>query len=240
MGHFGKDITSTKVIMASFKWFLRSSSQHKDRHLQVDRECLQDRWEIIQSIGQHLPSLLLHLALFPAHVGDHPLASQQNNSCCLQYRGKQMSQDLRTCPNCCRFAMTVKMQMMRATICQTWAVQRVNPQSAWCKPNSPWSNLPNRWRRPTLVPSTSRRKYGWLGFLKKSISALSGGRPVWTRLEMDLCSGRHWLQIFWRHLRAGCHWIISIMPNEFVRSRWRCFGTNVQAKFGRWGKGKVR
>jgi len=179
MGHRGKDMTSTKAVMGSLECFPSRSSHDKGRHLQVHRECLQDRRETIQSIGQHLPALHLHLDLLPAQLGDHQLASQRNHSCRLWSRGKQMSQGLQTCPHCRRFPTTNTMQMMGVTIRQTCAVQRVNPQSAWSKPNSPWSNLPTEWGRPTIVRSTSGRKYGWLGSSRKSISPSSRRRTDW-------------------------------------------------------------
>jgi hypothetical protein len=130
MGHRGKDMTSTKTVMASLEWFPRSSSQDKGRRLQVRGECLQDCQETILSIGQHLQAQLLHLELLPAHLGDFPLASQRNDSCCLRSHGKQMLQGLRTCHHWPKFPTTNMMQMMRATIRWTWVVQRVNPQSA--------------------------------------------------------------------------------------------------------------
>jgi len=53
---------------------------------------------------------------------------------------------------------------------------------------------------------------------------------------MDPCTGRQQLQIFWRHSRHCCLWILSIMQNGFVGSGWRCFWRNVPAKFGWQGK----
>jgi len=142
MGHSGKGMTSTKVVMASLKLFPSRKFQDKGRHLQVHREYLQDCQTTVQSIGQHLPAVLLHLDLFPVHLEDHPLDSQRNNYLRLRINGNQMSRGLQTCPHYRRFPMTIMMQMMSATIHQTWAVQRANSQSAWSKPNSPWSNLP--------------------------------------------------------------------------------------------------
>ena len=72
MGHRGKDMTHTKVVMAGLKCSPLRSSQDKGRYFQVQRECLQDRRKIIQSISQHLPARLLHLNIIPAHLGDTP------------------------------------------------------------------------------------------------------------------------------------------------------------------------
>ena len=72
MGHHGKDMTRTKVVMAGLKCSPLRSSQDNGCHLQLHRECLQDRRKIIQSISQHLPARLLHLNLIPAHLGDTP------------------------------------------------------------------------------------------------------------------------------------------------------------------------
>ena len=127
------------------------------------------------------------------------------------------------------------MQIRWAKICQSWAVRKSKPQSAWSKRNSPWSNLPKGWGIPTLVPSTSGRKYGWLGFRKRSIGQLSRDRTVWNSFELDPCTGRRRLPILWRLWRPGYHWRISRMPNGFGDITWRCFQTNVQASFRRWG-----
>jgi hypothetical protein len=80
------------------------------------------------------------------------------------------------------------------------------------------------------------RKYGWLGFLRKGIGPLFGCRSIQTSIERDPCTKQLRLHIFWSHWKFGCHWIISIMSNGFVGTGWGCFWTNVQAKFGSWGK----
>jgi hypothetical protein len=72
MGHSGKDMTCTKVIMAGLKCSSLRSSQDKGRHVLVPQEGIQDRRENIQSISQHLPARLLHLNLLLAHLGDTP------------------------------------------------------------------------------------------------------------------------------------------------------------------------
>jgi len=229
-------MTSTKVVMAGLKWSPLRSFQDKGSHLQVHQECLQDRLETIQSIRQHLPALHLHLDILLAHHGDRPLASQWKDSSHQRNWGKQMSQELQACPHCRRFPPTIMMQMIRVKRHRTLAVHRATAQSTWSKPNSPWSNLPTWWGRPTSASSTSGRKYGWLSLRRKGISQVSRGRTVWNSCEMDPCIGRQQLQIFCWHSRTGNHWIISIMLNGFVGSGWRCFWRNVQAKFGRGGK----
>jgi hypothetical protein len=50
---------------------------------------------------------------------------------------------------------------------------------------------------PTLLHSTSGRKYGWLGFSRRSNSLLSRDRTVLNSSEMDPRAGRWRLQIFW-------------------------------------------
>jgi len=81
MGHSGKDMTCTKVVMAGLKSSPRRSSPDKCRHLQAPRECGQVRWEATQSIGKHLPAPLLHLDLCPAPLGEPPIASKQQDPC---------------------------------------------------------------------------------------------------------------------------------------------------------------
>jgi len=233
MGHRGKDMTCTIVVMAGLKRSPLRRVLDTGCHLQVPRECLQDRWEIIQSVGQYLPARLLHLNLLPAHLGDTPWASPQNESSNQQNRGNQMTQGLKTSPHFPRCPTTNIMQLMRATIRWTWAVQKPNPQSPWSKRSSPWSNLPKGWGWQTTVHSKSGRKYGWRGFLRRSIGPLSGGRTNWDKFEMDPCTGRQRSQIFWRHLRTSCRWLISIILNGFAASKWRCFRRNVQMIFKR-------
>ena len=76
MGHRGKDMTSTKAVMASLKCFPSSSSKGKGRRVQVHQECLQDRWETIQSIGQQLPALLLTPGPLSGGRGRPPISLQ--------------------------------------------------------------------------------------------------------------------------------------------------------------------
>jgi len=125
--------------------FPSGKSQDNGRHLQVHRECLQDCWDIFQSIGQYLPALLLRQDLLLAPLGDIPIASQNQDYCRQRNHRKQMSQRLRSSPQWQRYYMTIVMQMMRATIRQTWAVQWVTAQLAQSKSNSPWSNWPQDW-----------------------------------------------------------------------------------------------
>ena len=123
MGHSGKDMTTTKVVMMGLKWSPLSSVQDKGRHLQVHRECLQDCQETIQSFAQHVPAVL-HLDLLPVHLGDPWLTFQQKDSSCQRNREKQMLQGLHTCPHCQSFPTMnmMMMEMMRTMIRQTWAV----------------------------------------------------------------------------------------------------------------------
>jgi len=161
---------------------------------------------------------------------------QQNDSSRLRNRAGQMLQGLQICPNDQRFCMTNSMQNMGATACWTRALPLGKPQSVCNKWNSPWRDLPTGSATPTLVSSTSGEKHGWLRFWKRSISPLSGDKTVWNMCEMDPCTGRRWLQIFWRHWRTGCLWKVFIMRNGFSDSGLRFFSGNVQVTFGRRGK----
>jgi len=71
MGHSGNHMTLTKVAMVSLKYFANHSAQDRGCYLQLHWECLWDRCDIIQSIGQHLSGLLLHLNFPTVHLGDH-------------------------------------------------------------------------------------------------------------------------------------------------------------------------
>jgi len=125
---------------------------------------------------------------------------------------------------------------MIAMIRQTWAGLKARPQSARSKRNSPRSNLPRGLRSPTLVHATSGRKYGWLGFSRRSIGALSRDRTIWNSSGMDPCTGRRRLQIFWRLSRIGCPWKTLIMRNGFGNNGLRCFWRNMPVRFGRRGR----
>jgi len=235
MSHVCKDTTSPTVAMVDMKCSPLSSSPDRGCHLPSHLECLQHWLQTIQSIGRHRPALL-HMDNFPAHLGDLPLASPRNNLSRQQNRAGQMWQGLLICPHYQRFLVTNLMQMVRAMIRRTWAGLKAKPQLAWSKWNFHWSNLPKGWGSPTLVPSTSGRKYGWLGFLRRSISPLSRDRTVGNRCEMDPCAGRWRLQIFWTLSTPSFLWKTSIMLNGFGNNVWRCSWGNLQVRFGRWGK----
>jgi len=236
MGHSGKDMISTKVVLLRIKWSPLHRLHNKHCDLQVHREFLQDHRKTIQSISQHLRALILHLNLLSVHQGDPWLPSAQQDSSYLRKYTYQIRPGLQTYLDCRWCRMIMMMLIIRAMIRHTWAVQYTNYQSAWRKRNYPLGNLPKGWGRPTIVRSTSGRQYGWLGFWRENISPFSRGRIIWNRFNLDPCTGRWALQSYWRHSRAGCHWIISIMLNEFASSRFRWFQRNVQAKLGRWGK----
>jgi len=194
MGHCGKHMIAAKEVMVDFKCSPLSNSQDMGRHLQLQYKCLQHPLETIQSFGWHLPPLW-HEDNFPAHLGARPLASQRTDRSRLGNHGGQMLQGLPVCLDYQRFPIMNTMQIVRAMICQTWARPKATPQSAWSKRNSPWSNLPQGWCSPTSVPSTSARKYGWLGIWRSCIGPLSGDRTVWNCFEMDPCTGRCLLQM---------------------------------------------
>jgi len=129
--------------------------------------------------------------------------------------------------------MTNTMHIMRGTIRQSWVGPKAKPQSACSKQNYPWRNLPKGWGSPTFEPSTSGRKYGGLGFSRRSISQLSGDSMVWNSCEVYPCTGKRRLQIFQRHSRPGCLWKIQLMPNGFGHTGRKCCWWNVQARFER-------
>jgi len=235
MGHRGRDTISSKEVMVDLKYSPLSNSPDRGRHLQAHLECLPHCLETFQSFSRPLPPRH-HMDKFPVHLEDSPLASQWNDFSRQRNSSGQMLQGLRTCPHYQRFLMTNSMQIMRAMIRRTWVGLKAKPKSAWSKRNSPWSNLPKGWGSPTLVHSTSGRKYRWLGFLRRSIGQLSRDRTVWNSSEMDPCAGGWQLQIFWWLSRGGCLWKTSIMPNGFGDNGLRWFGRNVEARFGRRGR----
>jgi len=188
-----------------------------------------------QSFGWPLPLPLLQVN-FPAHLVDHPLASQQNDFSRLQYSAGLMLPGLPIWPYSQRFHMTNTMQIMTVMICQTWAAPKAKLQSACSKQNSLWCNLSKGWGSPTLVHSTSGRKYGWLGVLKRSIGPLSGDRTVWNNCEINPCTGWQRLQIIRRPLKPGCDWQVSIMPHGFGDTELRWYLRTVQVRFGSQGR----
>ena len=159
MGHRGKDMISPKEVMVDHKWSPLSDSPDRGRHLQTHLECLKHCLETFQSFGRPLPPLLL-TDNFQVHLGDPPLASQQNDFSRQQNHAGQMLQGLQTCPHYERFLMRNSMMIMRVMICWTWVGRKAKPKSAWSKWNSPWSNLPKGWGSPALVHSTGAREYG--------------------------------------------------------------------------------
>jgi len=128
---------------------------------------------------------------------------------------------------------------MRAMICWTWTGLKVKSPRAWSKQNSPWSNLPKGWGSPTLLLSTSGRKYGWLSVWRRSIGPLFQDKTVWNSSEIYPYTGRWRLQIVWRVLRTSCLWKFLTMPSEVGNSGQRWIWRNVQVRFEseRWMEG---
>jgi len=126
VGHIGKDMTSTKVVMVGLKCSTLHRFENKGHYRPVQWKCLQNRRKTIQSIGQDLPALIVHLNLFPAHLGDPRFASQQQDSSHQRNCRKQISQGLQTCLHCSRCLMRITMQLMRVTIRRTWVVQKAD------------------------------------------------------------------------------------------------------------------
>jgi len=193
MGHSGKDRTSTIVVMVGFKCSPLHSFPNNGCHLHVHWKYLQDHQETIQLFDQHRPAQLLHLNIYTAHMGDPASALQCKDSRCLQNRGTEVLQGVQTCIHFWSFPNAKVTQVMMVMIHWTWAVPKANPQSARSKPNSPQSNLPKWWGRPTPVQSTIGEMYGWLGFWWKCSGPLSGGRTIWNSFEMDSCNGKQLL-----------------------------------------------
>jgi len=235
MANHGKHMISAKEDMEDLKCSPLSNSHDLGHHLQAHLECLQHRLESIQSFGRPLPPPLQQ-DNFPANVGDPPFTSQRNDFRSVRNRTGQMLQGLPICPHYQICPITNTMQIMRVTIRWTCAVLKAKQQSAWRKQNSPWSNFPTGLSSPTFEPSTRGKKSWWLGFWRRSICPLCGDRSVWNSLEMDPCTGGQQLQIFYRVLRPGWIWKISIVLNGFGNSGLGCFWRNVQARFRRRGR----
>jgi len=142
LGHSGKDMTSTKVVVVGLKCSPHHSVQDKHHHLQMHQTRLQHHWETIHSICQHLPALQLHLDQLLAHLGDPPLATQWDNSSCQHNHGKLMLQGFWTYLHLRSSHTKNMLQVTRQTIRRTWVVQRANPHSGYCKPNYSGSNFP--------------------------------------------------------------------------------------------------
>jgi len=75
---------------------------------------------------------------------------------------KTVSQGLWICAHWRILPTMIMMQMITATIRRNWVVPRVTPQSVCSKLNLPWSSSPKVCGRPTIVHSTSGRKYWWM------------------------------------------------------------------------------
>jgi len=153
------------------------------------------------------------------HLGDFPLASKPNNCSWLQNRAGQMLQGLRICPHYQRFRMSNLMLSLRVMLRQTWAGPKAKTQSTLSKRNSPWSNLAKGWGSPTLVHSTSGRKYGWLRFGRRSISPLSRDRNGWNSCKVDSFTGWWWLQIFLETFETSLP-VENFHNAEWIRGRW--------------------
>jgi len=129
MGDRSKHMISPKEVMVDLKCSPLSNSHDMGHHLQAQLECIQHRLETIQSSSRPL-LLPLRQDNFPAALVDLPLASQQNNFSRLQNPRGQMLPGVLICLHWQRYPMKNTMQIMRATICRTWAGPKKKPQSA--------------------------------------------------------------------------------------------------------------
>jgi len=77
MVHSYKDMTSTNAAMAGLKCSSLFSFQDYGHHLLAHQKCLLDHWEMMQSVGQHTPALLLHQIHLPAYQGGPPPQASQ-------------------------------------------------------------------------------------------------------------------------------------------------------------------
>jgi len=135
--------------------------------------------------------------------------------------------------------------MLRTMIRRTWAGLQAMPWLAWSKQNSPWSNLPKGWGSPTLVPWTSGRKYGWLGFSTRSISPSFRDRTVW---NCCWAGPLHWVLAVWDVLETFEIWLpLEDFDNaEWIWWQWgemflkKCPSEIWNArKKGRWGNKRL-
>jgi hypothetical protein len=122
MGHRGKDTISPNEDMLDHKCSPLSNSPDRGRHLQ---HCL----DTFHSFGRPVPPQL-HTDSFPAHRGDPPLASIQNDFSQQRNRAGQMLQGLQTCLLDQRFLMMHSMQIMSVIIPPTWAGLKAKHKSA--------------------------------------------------------------------------------------------------------------
>jgi len=233
--HLGNNTTSPKEVMVDLKWFPLSNSHGRGHHHQAHLECLQQHLETFQWFGRHhLPRL--YTDSIPVHLGHTPIPSQRNDFSHLRNCASQMLQGLQICPCCQRFLMTKSLLILRVMIGRACAGPKAMPKSAWSKRNSPRRNLPKGWASPTLVHSTSGWKYAWLGFTRRNIGPLSWNSTIWNSGEMDLCTGKQPLQIFWKLSRSGCLWNILIMQNGLGDRGLRWFWRNVAVRLGMGGR----
>lgn len=101
--------------------------------------------------------------LLPAHLGDHPFASQLKDSSPHQTNGKVTSQGLQINIHYLSFPPMQMMQIMRVMIHQTWVVQKAKSQLTWSKLNSPLSNLPpGAVTQPQRIQQVEESKGGWI------------------------------------------------------------------------------
>jgi len=118
-------------------------------------------------------------------------------------------------PYCWRFPTGNMTQMIIVLIYCTWVVSKANPQSVGRNSNFAWKNLLNGWGSSTLLSSISGRKYGWLGFCRKSIGVFFVEKTVWNSVKKDPSTVGWLLQFFWQISKTGRLWTFVTTPNWF-------------------------
>jgi len=135
MGHSGKEMTSTKALMAGLKWSPLGSCLDKGNHVQVHGLFHKHRQETIQSFGQHLPAVHLTQNLLPVHLDLQPVhLGGLHNPTNKMIPATTETQDRWCCGDCglallyWGFPMMNVRQITRAMIHWTWEVPKEKPK----------------------------------------------------------------------------------------------------------------
>jgi len=240
MGHSGKDMTSTKVVMVGLKCSALRRFQDKWWPLRLHSDCHQAHWDTIPKICRPHRTPIFHLNLLLIHLGDPPFASKWHYYHCELNNGMLMFDALRMCPKCQRYSTTNLRLITRKMICSTWAVMKANHQSACSKPHSSWSNMPLWWGRQTTAHSTSGRLHGWLRFARISIAPVLWTRTAKHIFQMNRCTQCYHFQMYWWHIRTTYCYNIVLMLNVFGCSTLRSCRKHVPVNSSGNGNAKPR
>jgi len=219
MGHRSNQMNFPMEDMADMKCCPLRNSQDTGHHLNTPLECLQHRLNRIQLFGIYLPPPL-YQDNFKQYLGDPPLASKRNDFSLLRNCAREMYAAITNLPplpdiSADKYEADNESDDLLGLGSATGKALMHLKQFAKRMGQSNFSTF-NKWKKVWVA--------GWLE--EKHTLSIRGENHMKQR-KMDPCTGRWYLQIFWRLSSPGCVWTTFIILNGCSEIALICFWRTV-------------